>query len=159
MVGISLCASYIPMLRLDRKIIADIWVRGSIGGERSVANNDEDSITLAVEASRNCLNTMDTEGIEGFFFATTTAPYQEKMNSALIAGAVDLKREITTLDFANSLRAGSRLAANSHRSAAARKSTPAARSAARTAAFAPAGTICEYAQWQNRIRFSVAIRS
>ena len=105
-VGIALCGSYIPVLRLDRGVIANIWGRTSIGGERSVSNNDEDGITMAVEASRNCLKGQKKEETEGLFFATTTAPYQEKMNSALIAAAVDLKREITTADFAHSLRAG-----------------------------------------------------
>jgi len=105
-VGIALCGSYIPVLRLDRGVIANIWGRTSIGGERSVSNNDEDGITMAVEASRNCLKGRKKEQTEGLFFATTTAPYQEKMNSALIAAAVDLKREITTADFAHSLRAG-----------------------------------------------------
>jgi 3-hydroxy-3-methylglutaryl CoA synthase len=87
-------------------VIANIWGRTSIGGERSVANNDEDGITMAVEASRNCLRGRGREDIEGLFFATTSAPYKEKMNSTLIAAAVDLKREITTADFAHSLRAG-----------------------------------------------------
>ena len=32
MVGISLCGSYIPILRLDRGVIADIWGRRSMGG-------------------------------------------------------------------------------------------------------------------------------
>jgi hydroxymethylglutaryl-CoA synthase len=105
-VGIALCGSYVPVFRLDRGIIADIWGRGSIGGERSVANNDEDGITMAVEASRNCLRGSEKEQIDGLFFASTSAPYQEKMNSALIATAVDLKREITTADFAHSLRSG-----------------------------------------------------
>ncbi len=105
-VGIASCGSYIPVLRLDRGVIANIWGRTSIGGERSVSNNDEDGITMAVEASRNCLKGQKKEETEGLFFATTTAPYQEKMNSALIAAAVDLKREITTADFAHSLRAG-----------------------------------------------------
>jgi 3-hydroxy-3-methylglutaryl CoA synthase len=77
-----------------------------MGGERSVANNDEDSITMAVEAAANCLNDRKREEIEGLFFASTTAPYQEKMSSALIATVLDLGREVATADFANSLRAG-----------------------------------------------------
>ncbi len=105
-VGISLVGGYVPYFRLDRGVIAQIWGRHSIGGERSVANNDEDSITMAVEAARNCLGGEGTEQVDALFFATTTAPYKEKMNSSLIATAVDLKREITTADFAHSLRAG-----------------------------------------------------
>ena len=106
MTGIAFCGSYIPAFRLDRGNIAKMWDRISIGGERSVANNDEDSITMSVEASRNCLKGIDRNEIEGLFFATATTPYKEKMNSSLIATAVDLKREITTIDFAHSLRAG-----------------------------------------------------
>ncbi len=106
MSGIAFCGSYVPIFRLDRGVIADIWDRTSIGGERSVANNDEDSITMSVEASRNCLKGIERKEIEGLFFATTSSPYQEKMNSALIATATDLKREISTADFSNSLRSG-----------------------------------------------------
>ena len=107
MVGIKRCGSYVPFIRIDRSMIGKIWGRGSIGGERSVANNDEDAITMAVEASRNFMKggvPLDT--VDGVYFATTSAPYIEKMNAALIATALDLKREINTMDLANSLRAG-----------------------------------------------------
>jgi len=106
MTGIVSYGGYIPALRLDRKLAADAWGRNSIGGERSVANSDEDSITMSVEAAANCLNDRKRDEIEGFFFASTTAPYKEKMNSTLIATALDLEREIATADFGNSLRAG-----------------------------------------------------
>ncbi|MBW1781364.1 MAG: 3-hydroxy-3-methylglutaryl CoA synthase [Deltaproteobacteria bacterium] len=105
-VGISSFGSYIPYFRLERKVISEIWGRHSMGGERSVANNDEDAITMAVEASQNCLATQNMDGVEGLFFATTSAPYKEKMNASLIGTAVDLKRAITTTDFAHSLRSG-----------------------------------------------------
>lgn len=105
-VGIGLCGSYIPLLRLDRKVVAEIWGRRGLGGERSVANNDEDPATMAVEASINCLKGNDRSGIDGFFFASTTSPYTEKMNATLAAAAFDISREINTSDFANSLRAG-----------------------------------------------------
>jgi len=104
--GIVSYGAYIPKLRLDRKLAADAWGRNSVGGERSVANNDEDSITMAVEAAANCLNDRSREEIGGLLFASTTAPYKEKLSSTLIATALDLGREIVTSDFANSLRAG-----------------------------------------------------
>jgi 3-hydroxy-3-methylglutaryl CoA synthase len=44
--------------------------------------------------------------VGGLYFATTTAPYIEKMNAALIATALDLDRETSTMDLTNSLRAG-----------------------------------------------------
>lgn len=36
---------WIPLWRLARDAIAEAWGSGSIRGERSVANNDEDAIT------------------------------------------------------------------------------------------------------------------
>jgi 3-hydroxy-3-methylglutaryl CoA synthase len=55
MIGISSYGAYIPAFRLSRDLMAKAWGRGSIGGERSVANNDEDSATMAVEAAFDCL--------------------------------------------------------------------------------------------------------
>ncbi|MFC1825475.1 hydroxymethylglutaryl-CoA synthase family protein [Thermodesulfobacteriota bacterium] len=106
MVGIALSGGYVPIFRMDRNIVAQNWGRASIGGERSVANNDEDSATMAVEASINCLAGMDRSMVDGLYFATTTGVYREKLNAALIATAADLKREIATADFTQSLRAG-----------------------------------------------------
>ncbi|MFP4085264.1 MAG: hydroxymethylglutaryl-CoA synthase family protein [Desulfobacteraceae bacterium] len=106
MSGISLCGSYIPVFRLDRNVIAEIWQRGSLKGERSVANNDEDSVTMAVEAAMNCLSRYPRHDIDGLYFATTTPVYREKMNSTLIGTAVDLNRNIYTCDFGHSLRSG-----------------------------------------------------
>jgi len=86
--------------------MAKAWGRGSIGGERSIANNDEDSATMAVEAVSDCLQGEDRSGIGGLFFASTSAPYREKEISSLVATIVDLPAEIRTADFANGLRAG-----------------------------------------------------
>ena len=105
-VGIALCGSYLPKYRIDRNLIAASWGRSSLGGERTVANNDEDAITMAVEAARNCLRGNNREEIDGLFLATTSAPYKEKMNSAVMASALDLNRELVTADFGHSLRAG-----------------------------------------------------
>ena len=44
--------------------------------------------------------------MEGLFFASTTSPYKEKACSSIVATVSDLRRDIWTSDFANSLRAG-----------------------------------------------------
>jgi 3-hydroxy-3-methylglutaryl CoA synthase len=106
MTGIVSYGGHVPKLRLDHKLPAAAWGRHALGGERSVANNDEDSATMAVEAAANCLNGRSRQDVEALFFASTTAPYQEKMSSALIATALDLRREVVTTDYANSLRSG-----------------------------------------------------
>ena len=106
MVGIVSYGGYVPTWRIPRKTIAAAWERAAIGGERSVANNDEDSITMAVEAAANSLPGGSRKKVEGLFFASTTSPYAEKMNASIVAAAADLNREIMTADFANSLRCG-----------------------------------------------------
>jgi len=104
--GIVSYGAYIPLWRLSRDAIAAAWASRSLGGERSVANNDEDTITMAVEAAVDCLTGYDRQGIDGLYFASTTSPYKEKECAALIAAAVDLRPDIITADFGNSLRAG-----------------------------------------------------
>jgi 3-hydroxy-3-methylglutaryl CoA synthase len=71
-----------------------------------VANFDEDSITMAVAAARDCLNGKKREDIDGLLFASTTSPYKEKQSATIVAAAADLRHDITTGDLANSLKAG-----------------------------------------------------
>ena len=60
---------------------------------------------MAVAAAVDCLKGSN-EPPQGLFFATTTNPYREKQGAAVIASALDLKRECLTADYTNSLRAG-----------------------------------------------------
>ena len=66
----------------------------SAGGERAVANYDEDSITMAVGAAIDCLNGLDRNMVDGLYFASTTAPYLEKQSASIVAAALDLRREL-----------------------------------------------------------------
>jgi 3-hydroxy-3-methylglutaryl CoA synthase/uncharacterized OB-fold protein len=104
MAGIISYGAYIPLWRLSREVIAKAWESASIGGERSVANNDEDTITMASEAAIDCVAGLEREKVDGLYFASTTSPYKEKECSTLVAMAADLRPEIITADFANSLR-------------------------------------------------------
>ena len=104
MVGIVSYGAYIPIYRLSRESIASVW-GGSLGrGEKAVANADEDSITMAVEAVLDCLTGIDRQVVDGLYLASTTTPYREKQSASIIRAATDLREEITTIDFANSLR-------------------------------------------------------
>ena len=87
-------------------MIAGSWQTGGSAGERAVANFDEDSLTMAVAASRDCLNKIPAPRIDALYFATTTAPYKEKQGAALIAAVLQCDPETQTLDFGNSLRSG-----------------------------------------------------
>ncbi|MDR3566199.1 MAG: 3-oxoacyl-[acyl-carrier-protein] synthase III C-terminal domain-containing protein [Negativicutes bacterium] len=105
-VGITSIGAYVPYYRMKRETIAAAWQRGALKGERSIANNDEDSLTMAVEAVINCFNGLEREKIDALFLASTTAPYDEKSSSGLIATVCDLKDQVVTADFGNCLKAG-----------------------------------------------------
>jgi 3-hydroxy-3-methylglutaryl CoA synthase len=104
MAGIISCGVHVPIHRLSRADIAKHWEGRGLPGERAVASYDEDSLTMAVAAARNCLKNT-SKRIDAIYFATTTAPYLEKQSAALIAAVLGLS-EIQTLDFSNSLRGG-----------------------------------------------------
>ena len=74
--------------------------------ERSIANFDEDSVTMAVAAGVDCLRDQDRQAVDGLIFATTTPPYAEKQCAAIIATALDLRRDIFAADITDVLRAG-----------------------------------------------------
>ena len=104
MIGITSFGAYIPYYRLAHKEIARAWGGRASEGERAVANVDEDSITMAVEAVRDLLGNRDGSDADGLVFATTTSPYSEKQASALIATVADLRSDVRTADYTGSLR-------------------------------------------------------
>lgn len=109
MVGITSYGAYIPIWRLPRETIAREWGMPSVPGEKAVANFDEDSLTMAVAATNDCLNGVDRNSIDGAFFASTTSPFLERAASVTMAAAADLRRDILTADFTDSLRAGTQV--------------------------------------------------
>ena len=104
MVGITSIGAHIPVYRLSRDEIASAWSVWSIGGTKAVAGYDEDTVTMAVAATLDCLSRKATD-VNGFSLATTTAPYREKQSAAIIASAVDLPGECHTTDITDTLRA------------------------------------------------------
>jgi hydroxymethylglutaryl-CoA synthase len=106
MVGITSFGAYIPLYRLNRAEIGRAWDIPAPPGERAVANYDEDSLTMAVEAARDCLKGIKLDSIDGLFFASTTAPYKDKQTAATIAMVLGIDRESVTMDFSGSLRCG-----------------------------------------------------
>lgn len=105
MPGILSIAAYIPRYRLTIEEIGKMWGTKGGKGQRAVAGYDEDAVTMAVAASLDCLKGTTTP-LDSLFFATTSSPYKEKQNAAIIAGAVDAPVTCNTADFTNSLRAG-----------------------------------------------------
>lgn len=101
MVGITAYGAYIPIWRLKKAAIT----RGA-PGEKSICGFDEDAITMAVGATIDCLGGVSRDTVDGLFFASTSSPYGEKSGASTVAMAADLRRDITTADYAQSLRAG-----------------------------------------------------
>jgi len=98
--------AYIPFYRVKREEFVQAWGGANQGGEKAITNYDEDSLTMAVEAGMDCLSGFNREDIDILYFASTTMPYREKQGAALIANALDLRRNTLTADFSGSLRAG-----------------------------------------------------
>ncbi len=109
MLGITGIGVHIPRYRLGAETLAAVWGggRGAEGaGERAVANHDEDSLTMAVEAGLAALDDRPGADLGGVILATTTAPYAEKSSAAILATVVDVGRDVFVADLGGSLRAG-----------------------------------------------------
>ncbi len=106
MAGIVSYGSYVPYRRLKRAAIAQVLGVAAGKGERAVASFDEDSVSMAVEALRDALRGAPGADVESLLFATTTPPYAEKLNAAIIGAAAQIPAEIRAADLTGSVRAG-----------------------------------------------------
>jgi len=111
MIGIVSYGAYIPRLRLNRASVFQAmgWFAPALimvaRGERAVCNYDEDSLTMAVAAARDCITGFDRKTIDAAYLCSTTLPFADRQNSGIFATALNLREEITTADFTSSLRA------------------------------------------------------
>jgi 3-hydroxy-3-methylglutaryl CoA synthase len=113
MAGIAAWGAYAPRLRLSRKAVteANAWVapnlRAKGKGERSMANWDEDALTMAVEAARDALGPDDDRSrIDSLYFASTTAPFADRLNAGIVSAALTLEKSIAASDVTGSQRCG-----------------------------------------------------
>jgi 3-hydroxy-3-methylglutaryl CoA synthase len=96
--GITRYGSYVPYFRLSRTAL------GAGRGERAAASYDEDSVSMAVEASRDAVAA--DAPLDALVFATTSPPYAEKSNAATIHAALSLPASVATLEVGATSRAG-----------------------------------------------------
>lgn len=110
--GILAVGAYIPRRRLQRQAIhsANGWfapnMRGLAKGEKAIANWDEDSVTMAVDAARDCLNGFGDASPEAISIASTTLPFSDRLNAGIVKEALNLSDETAAYDTTGSLRAG-----------------------------------------------------
>ena len=90
MAGILAVAAYVPRYRLPREVIAKEWGGApSTGGESAVANHDEDSLTLAVNAAAGAAGVRRPPRRRSSS-RPRRPPYAEKQGAATIAAVLDL---------------------------------------------------------------------
>jgi 3-hydroxy-3-methylglutaryl CoA synthase len=109
--GITSFGAYIPRRRLSRKAIAaaHAWAMPGLAaqgkGTRAFASWDEDAITMAVEAARDCLRDAPANPA-ALVLASTTLPYVDRANAVVVAGALAMPGTTFCQDQTGSLRAG-----------------------------------------------------
>jgi 3-hydroxy-3-methylglutaryl CoA synthase/uncharacterized OB-fold protein len=108
--GLAAWGAYLPRARLERAAIASAlqWLqpgKARAQGARSYCHWDEDALTMAVEAARDCLGARP-RAVGAVTLASTTPPFADRSNSGLLAGALTLDEHCRTADAGGSLRAG-----------------------------------------------------
>ncbi len=113
MFGIVGYGGYIPRLRLARRAVVDAnaWYApqfaGLAKGTRAYANWDEDSLTMAVAAARDCLGRgEDRSHVAGVLFASGTLPFAERLNAGVVCEALTLREDVMAMDITGSQRSG-----------------------------------------------------
>jgi len=112
MLGITAYGGYVPRLRLSRQAMleANAWLNPAIKryakGHRSMCNWDEDALTMAVEAARDCLADARPADLASIYLASTTLPFADRNNAGVLTTALGLGTALSTLDITSSQRAG-----------------------------------------------------
>ena len=110
MIGITGFGAYVPRLRMSREAIvqANAWYAPHLAGRRgtrSLAHWDEDSLTMAVAAARDCLGPDEgRSGVRCLLLASNTLPFAERLNAGVVAGALALDEDIDAVDLGGSQR-------------------------------------------------------
>jgi 3-hydroxy-3-methylglutaryl CoA synthase len=111
-VGITGYGAYIPRLRLARKAVvqANAWFAPQFAsrakGARAMVNWDEDCITMAVAAARDCLGVdEDRSQVKGVYLASCTLPFADRLNAGIVSEALTLGDSVDALDIVGSQRA------------------------------------------------------
>ena len=81
-------------------------LRGLGKGEKAMCNWDEDVITLAVEAGRDCLRGANRSTLTAIDLASTTAPFADLQNAVLVGAALRVPVATACTDVSGSTRAG-----------------------------------------------------
>lgn len=109
MIGITSYSAYIPWYRLSRAKMNEatgFLMTFPTPGERAVANQNEDSVTMATAAGIYCLDGEDRGKVDALYFATSTPSYLVRQQASIVSTALDFREEIRVADFASGSKAG-----------------------------------------------------
>ena len=115
MAGIVGYGAYIPLYRIKSEEIARVWgedpnriIKGLGIKEKAVANVDEDTTTISVEASRNALKRagIDPKDIGAIYIGSESHPYAVKSTASIVAEAIGATPELNAADLEFACRAG-----------------------------------------------------
>jgi len=112
-VGVVGYGVYIPRYRIRAQDIAKLWGSDekrlkSLVGEKAVAGLDEDTVSMAVEASLNAIRMagIDPEKIEAVFVGSESHPYAVKPTASIVAEAIGATPNLTAVDMEFACKAG-----------------------------------------------------
>lgn len=109
--GIVGYGSYVPRYRLPATEVARVWSGGQGGlpiTEKAVPGPDEDTLTIALEASRNALAraAIDPQLIGAVWVGSESHPYAVKPTSTIIAEAIGATPHTEAADWQFACKAG-----------------------------------------------------
>ncbi|OFV68751.1 MAG: hydroxymethylglutaryl-CoA synthase [Candidatus Syntrophoarchaeum caldarius] len=113
--GIISYGAYIPEYRIKIEDIARTWgkvpeeIKSGLNiHEKSVPDQDEDTVTIAVEASRYAIKrgSVDVDRIGAIYVGSESHPYAVKPSATILSAAIGAKNAITAADFEFACKAG-----------------------------------------------------
>lgn len=114
-IGIVGYGAYIPCFRIKVEEIARVWgknaeaiKKGLIIQEKSVPGNDEDTVTIGVEAGRNALLRagIKPNDIGALYTGSESHPYAVKPSGTIVSEALGLGPDLMLADFEFACKAG-----------------------------------------------------
>ncbi|MFH0863769.1 MAG: hydroxymethylglutaryl-CoA synthase [Candidatus Gottesmanbacteria bacterium] len=114
-VGIIGFGSYIPQNRIKISEIAQVWGKNSAELERSlgiiekaVAGYDEDTVTMAIEASQNALSMAKivASNIQAIYVGSESHPYAVNPSSTIVGEVLGVGHEYMAADLEFACKAG-----------------------------------------------------
>jgi hydroxymethylglutaryl-CoA synthase len=111
-VGIVGYGAYVPRYRLPAVEVARVWAGGKTGGlpvkEKAVAGQDEDVITMSIEAARNALARagIHAHQLRAVWVGSESHPYAVKPSGTVVAEAIGATPAVQTADYQFACKAG-----------------------------------------------------